>query len=120
MAVKIASSRTARRHTLVPFRAAVAFYPYCRTLLYGLDAPLLILIGGLDRLTPAYKCEKMALIGAGAHRMTVQIYPKATHSFDIERPDRFHDGHVFRYSATAARDANARVRRFLDAHVKQP
>jgi dienelactone hydrolase len=100
-----------------PFRAAVALYPYCRTLLYGLDAPLLILIGGLDELTPAYRCEQMGLIGASAHRVTLRVYPDATHSFDVDRPDRYYGGHVLKYSPGASRDAQVRVKRFLDVHV---
>src|SRR5437762_10357646 len=42
------------------FRAAIAFYPYCRDALTGpFRAPLLVLIGGSDDWTPAKKCEDM-------------------------------------------------------------
>jgi dienelactone hydrolase len=34
--------------TADPFQAAVAFYPGCHSPLTGLNAPLLILIGGAD------------------------------------------------------------------------
>jgi dienelactone hydrolase len=78
------------------FRAAVAFYPGCRTLSraktpYQPYAPLLILSGGADDWTPAAPCAQLVDIaksqGAPAD---ITIYPGAHHSFDrINLPVRY-------------------------------
>lgn len=78
------------------FRAAVAFYPGCRTLArsktpYRPYAPLLILAGEADDWTPAAPCVELAGIAKklGAP-MEIVTYPGAHHSFDrINLPVRF-------------------------------
>ena len=52
---------------LRPFRAAIAFYPYCPLKLPGLDAPLLVLIGDADDWTRAVRCKEMTLEGDTTH-----------------------------------------------------
>jgi len=79
-----------------PFRAAVAFYPGCRTLSraktpYQPYAPLLILAGGADDWTPAAPCAELVEI-ARSHgaRADIVVYPGAHHSFDrINLPVRY-------------------------------
>ena len=77
-------------------RAAVAFYPGCRTLArsnapYRPYAPLLILAGEADDWTPAKQCVELAGIARkqGAP-IEIVTYPGAHHSFDrINSPVRY-------------------------------
>ena len=101
-----------------PFRAAIALYPWCYQQLYRLDAPLLVLMGEADDWTYAFKCERMVLMGPTVHTMTLKVYPGATHTFDVDRPDREYLGHTIRFHPSAARDAEARVRAFLTEYLK--
>ena len=78
------------------FRAAVAFYPGCRTLSraktpYQPYAPLLILSGGADDWTPAAPCAQLIDIAKGQGAPAdIVIYPGAHHSFDrINLPVRY-------------------------------
>jgi dienelactone hydrolase len=78
------------------FRAAVAFYPGCRTLArsktpYRPYAPLLILAGEADDWTPAAPCVELTKVARqqGAP-MEIVTYPGAYHSFDrINSPVRY-------------------------------
>lgn len=77
-------------------RAAVAFYPGCRTLArsktpYRPYAPLLILAGEADDWTPAAPCVELAGIARGQGApMAIVTYPGAHHSFDrINSPVRY-------------------------------
>jgi dienelactone hydrolase len=78
------------------FRAAVAFYPGCRTLAgaktpYRTYSPLLILSGEADDWTPAEPCRQLAAIAQkeGAP-LEIVTYPGAHHSFDrIGLPVRY-------------------------------
>ena len=78
------------------FRAAVAFYPGCRTLSraktpYRTYSPLLILSGEADDWTPAEPCRQLATI-AQKEGAPVEIitYPGAHHAFDrIGLPVRY-------------------------------
>jgi dienelactone hydrolase len=77
-------------------RAAVAFYPGCRTLArsktpYRPYAPLLILAGEADDWTPPAPCFELAEIARrqGA-AMEIITYPGAHHSFDrVNSPVRY-------------------------------
>lgn len=78
------------------FRAAVAFYPGCRTLSraqtpYRSYSPLMILIGEADDWTQAAPCKELAAIAqAGASPVEIVTYPGAYHSFDrIGSPVRY-------------------------------
>ena len=78
------------------FRAAVAFYPGCRTLSraktpYEPYAPLLVLSGGADDWTPAAPCAELIDIAKGRGAAAdIVIYPGAHHSFDrINLPLRY-------------------------------
>lgn len=77
-------------------RAAVAFYPGCRTLArsktpYRPYAPLLILAGEADDWTPAAPCVELAAIARSqGAAMEIVTYPGAHHSFDrINSPVRY-------------------------------
>jgi dienelactone hydrolase len=78
------------------FRAAVAFYPGCRTLSrattpYQSYAPLLILSGEADDWTPAAPCATLVETAKGqGSPADIVIYPGAHHSFDrINLPVRY-------------------------------
>jgi dienelactone hydrolase len=75
-------------------RAAVAFYPGCKTEAergYRPEAPLLILIGASDDWTPAEPCRRLAADAAdvpGQPPVQIEVYPEAYHDFDGHAPVR--------------------------------
>ncbi len=114
--LQVLSSKTAD-----PFRAAVAFYPGCRSPLTGLNAPLLILIGGADDWTPADRCEAM-MPRERAANVTLKVYPGAHHGFDTPGANRDTQGsrgmHHIQHHPEAEADATAQVRTFLETRLK--
>lgn len=78
------------------FRAAVAFYPGCRTLSrsqtpYAPYAPALILTGEADDWTPAKYCVALTEVAKkqGAP-LEIVVYPGAHHAFDrLNLPERY-------------------------------
>ena len=65
--------------------AGVAFYPPCETT-EGLYAPLLILIGGADNITPQSDCKetkRMASQTGHSSPVDMIVYPGAHHAFDF-------------------------------------
>jgi dienelactone hydrolase len=85
----LAALRTTLRHP-EPFVAGVALYPGCQT---DVDshfyAPLLVLIGKADTVTPAHFCEQMhAAQPAAAPALRLIVYPPGPHTFDMRLPDR--------------------------------
>ncbi len=68
------------------FRAAIAFYPGCRTPLMDADwqpeGPLLMLLGGKDEWAPAERCLELASREPVKERTEVVVYPDAHHGFD--------------------------------------
>jgi dienelactone hydrolase len=78
------------------FRAAVSFYPGCRTLSrsntpYTPSAPTLILTGEADDWTPAKYCVALTEIARkqGAP-LEIVVYPGAHHAFDrLNLPERY-------------------------------
>jgi dienelactone hydrolase len=104
-----------------PFRAAIAFYPFCLERLKRFNAPLLILIGEADTSMSAELCQKMqkACMEEGTeHEVIVKVYPGATHCFDWEGYYRRTFGRAAEYDPVAAADANIRVREFLGKHLQ--
>lgn len=117
-------------------RAAVAFYPGCRTLArskppYRPYAPLLILAGEADDWTPAKPCVELVEIARkqGA-AMEIVTYPGAHHSFDrinspvryrpnvrnLNRPDR--KGATAGEQPEARKEAIRRTLEFFALHLK--
>ena len=117
-------------------RAAVAFYPGCRTLArseppFRPYAPLLVLAGEADDWTPAAPCVELAEIARkqGAP-MEIVTYPGAHHSFDrinspvryrphvrnLNRPDR--KGATTGEHPEARKDAIRRTLAFFALHLK--
>jgi dienelactone hydrolase len=118
------------------FKAAVAFYPGCRTLSqsktrYRPYAPLLILSGEADDWTPAAPCRELAEIAKqeGAP-IEIVTYPGAHHSFDriglavryrpnvrnLNKPDRL--GATVGEHPQAREDAVRRTKEFFARTLK--
>ncbi|MGV7223667.1 MAG: dienelactone hydrolase family protein [Nitrospinales bacterium] len=101
-----------------PFKAAVAFYPYCMNRLDNSNAPLLILIGEKDDWTPANACSEMIPPGKTAHEIKLKIYKNTHHCFDCTGRNKVYMGHTLRYNSMATADAKIQVRKFLDKYLK--
>lgn len=118
------------------FRAAVAFYPGCRTLSraktpYRNYSPLLILTGEADDWTPAEPCKQLTAIAQkeGAP-LEIVTYPGAHHSFDriglpvryrpnvrnLNKPDRL--GATVGEHPQAREDAIRRTKEFFAQTLK--
>ena len=66
-----------------PFQAAVTLYPICWKMTTGLEAPLLILIGEADSMTPAVACERMTVTRRNDVEYQIVTYPDTEHVFDF-------------------------------------
>lgn len=100
-----------------PFRAAIAFYPYCEQPKKGFDAPLLILHGELGDWYPAGRCLKLE--GRGSqNELRVKVYPGAHMSFDMKNLDQGEDWHRRPYNEAATADAIVQVKNFLEKHFQ--
>lgn len=112
----LAALRTDGAHE-ARFRAGVALYPGCGDDgASRFDAPLLILIGRGDRVTPAAACERMAAAQPAGADLRLAVYPNAPHTFDMALPDRTHLGMRLGSDAAATADARRRVIGFLAEH----
>jgi len=103
-----------------PFRAAVAFYPWiCVAQLNDSEAPLLILTGEPDIVTPAAFLKTNMPTGKTAHEVILKVYPGAYHTFDAEGVDTTSaTGVRYKYDPEATADAIVRVKEFLAKHMK--
>jgi dienelactone hydrolase len=104
-----------------PFRAAIAFYPWCDSFLTAFDTPLLILIGEKDDWCPADRCEtfkNLEIVRNSKYECKLKIYPNVYHSFDFKglKADMF--GHHVEYNPEATTDAIAQTREFLAKYLK--
>jgi len=114
----LAALRTSLKHA-DPFVAGIALYPGCQTDVSGaFYAPLLVLIGRADTVTPVHFCEEMMQRArpASALDLKLVVYPYAPHTFDMRLPDRSVLGMRLGYDAQAAADARRQVIDFLTAH----
>lgn len=99
------------------FRAAIAYYPHCRTEQRAVSVPTLILIGALDDWASAAACQAMMTrrSGEGAPLRLV-IYPGAYHAFDavtLRGRPRTYQGHHLEYNEAADRAAWSDAAAFL-------
>jgi dienelactone hydrolase len=117
----LAALRTTLKHP-DPFVAGVALYPGCQSdAEETFYAPLLVLIGRADTVTPARHCEDMKRRQPStAPDLTLVIYPRAPHTFDMPLPDRRVLGMRLGFDADAAADARRQVVTFLTAHGVMP
>ena len=113
----LAALRTTLRHP-EPFVAGVALYPGCQTDVRStFYAPLLVLIGQADTVTPAHFCEQMhAAQPASAPELRLIVYPHGPHTFDMRLPDRTVLGMRLGYDPEADADARRQVIDFLVAY----
>jgi dienelactone hydrolase len=101
-----------------PFRAAVAFYPYCAKSLEDAESPLLILIGEKDSWWPAEMCKINVPGFKTNNEIGLKIYPDTYHGFDAEDVNTVVAGYRVAYDFGATLDAIFRVRDFLAKYLK--
>ena len=113
----LASLRTTLKHPN-PFVAGVALYPGCQTDVGStFYAPLLVLIGSADIVTPARFCEEMKRAQPeSAPDLELVIFPGGPHTFDMRLPDRSVLGMRLGYDPEADAGARRYVIGFLTAH----
>jgi dienelactone hydrolase len=102
-----------------PFKAVVAYYPFCPEITLELASDVQILIGSDDDWTPADRCTKwLPHYGeVSVHRPLLKIYPGAVHAFDARAPSRIYFGHRLEFAAGAARDSFEVTRQFLGSRL---
>jgi len=103
-----------------PFKAVIAYYPFCPAIALELANDLQILIGSEDDWTPAGRCAEWLPLYAEAsgHKPLLKIYAGALHVFDANAPRRVYFGHHLGYDAAAAVDSFKMTRQFLDSHLR--
>jgi dienelactone hydrolase len=102
------------------FRAAIAYYTYCDILMATVAVPSLILIGEADERNPVEMCRQMvARARSDGAPLTLTVYPGVHDNFDVAllTPGVRYQGFWLEYNEPAARDAEAKVRAFLAAHL---
>ena len=106
---------------LDPFKAGIAFYPYCVGPV-DFNAPLLVLIGEKDNWTPAEWCSDVVeeeLKENPKYELKLKIYKDAHHRFDCDRFINVRKGkYIMDYNSTAAADSAVQVKHFLDKYLK--
>jgi dienelactone hydrolase len=96
------------------FRAAIAYYPWCKDRGGLTTVPTLIFVGDKDDWTHASWCqEMMARLEGKGSPVALVVYPDATHAFNFPAYAREYLGHHLEYDAEATADAWMRVRNFL-------
>jgi len=97
------------------FRAAIAYYPWCKDRTGLTTVPTLIVVGDRDHWTQASWCQEMMARRDG-HGSPVEltVYPGATHAFNFfPGAPRVYLGHHIEYDPKATADAWKQVRSFL-------
>lgn len=111
----LAALATLRSDEPASFRAAV-FYPYCRGLTpWMAKVPVLMLLGGLDEVTPAQECQGVVKRLATGTPVEVRLYPEARHGFDADElpPMTTYPGGVIGHHPSSAAAARQEIERFL-------
>jgi len=102
-----------------PFKAAVAFYPYCDPMVpQNIVIPTLILIGEKDDWTTADKCVDLNKWSDTFNMVELVVYEGAYHGFDRSKKTRTYLGHRLEYNHSATKHAKARTKEFFDHHLK--
>ena len=97
------------------FAGVVAYYPLCGWYEFGaILVPALVMLGDKDDVAMSRSCEAMS----GTANVEMVVYPDATHGFAIPGVKGDYFGHVIKYDAKAAEDAQARGDAFMAAHTK--
>ena len=105
------------------FRAAVAYFPGCDAESGAMGFPTMILIGAADDWTPADACREFQERTRNAGTpIDLTVYPGVYHGFTSTQAKpgfRNNLGHWIEYDEPAAKDAEAKTRAFLAAHLGQ-
>jgi dienelactone hydrolase len=104
------------------FRAGVLLYPGgCSYRIKRTEAPLLILLGGLDGSPEPCQDMVRRLDAAGSPAATFIIYPGVHHVFDDSRAISPAGvlGQTAMYDGSATADARERVRTFFDEYLRR-
>jgi dienelactone hydrolase len=99
-----------------PFRAIVAYYPWCGAFgssRVSLASPLLVLGGGKDDWVPPQDCQRTRAVGAD---LEVTIYPEAAHSFDLDIMAQRYLGKLVGGDARATSDSRDKMLAFFNTH----
>jgi dienelactone hydrolase len=118
-ALNASIEKSVERAQMPPFRAIIAYYPFCPVVAPTLASDVEIFIGDSDDWASAARCSAFVEKYAenAPHRPTLMVYSGARHSFDSNRPDRVYFGHQLAYDPKATADALERTRKFLDEHM---
>ena len=114
--------KTHRDKNVEPFKAGVAFYPYCTPPLEP-DTPILVLIGAKDDWCPdsmAKGTKNVYISKNWKPEFALTIYPNAYHRFDDEtlKTGIMFFGHHLQYDPEAITDAIPRMKGFLDKYLR--
>jgi len=107
-----------------PFKAIIAFYPYCFPIdpaKNNLSSSLMILSAGNDDWCPAKLCEAYTEILKGLdHEIILKVYPGAYHAFDNMKPGLIgFMGHKIGRDENAATDSAMMVKNFLHKYFNK-
>ena len=101
-----------------PFRAAVAYYPWCGYLeidgTLDFASPLLVFGGGRDDWVSPVGCKRLEDPEKG---LEVVVYPDAVHSFDLDIEEQKYLGHLLGYNEHATEDSRRRMVAFFKRHM---
>jgi dienelactone hydrolase len=112
----LAALRADRKHAM-QFRAGIALYPGCQTDVGArFDAPLLVLIGRADAVTPAAACEQMRAAQPADAAFELVLFAYAPHTYDMNLPDRTLLGMRLGYDPQATQETRERAIAFLAQH----
>lgn len=96
--------------------AGVAYYPFCGLNHRHATVPTLILIGEADAWTPPTWC---GILAESNNNIFLKTYPAVYHSFDTPGFNQINQyGHMIKYDAAAAADAERRTREFFEKYLK--
>ena len=111
--VLTSEKQDAYKNTLIS--AAVAYYPFCSSAHRSADIPTLVLIGAADTWTPPHSCTFIMEVNKNIESI---IYPGVHHSFDTPGFNQINrHGHMIKYDAFAAADAERRTRLFFSKYL---
>jgi dienelactone hydrolase len=119
LAVMHTIDRKIRDRKATPFKAAVAFYPWCASPAQP-DTPVLVLIGRKDEYNSADQCEGLrtqALKPVWPTEFSLVVYPNAHHSFDYEGLEANPPAWTDEFDPEATADAISRTKAFLAKYL---
>lgn len=119
LAVMRTIDKAVRDRKATPFKAAVAFYPWCEAPAEP-DTPVLVLIGRKDEYNSIEECEGLRAKSTGPGWRTefsLVVYPDAHHSFDYEGLEANPPAWTDEFDPVATADAITRTRAFLAKYL---